>query len=457
MTVSPSSTELPAYLARDYDLRMLRVSMQDVAGARVAAFQLTLGNEQPPDAVPMLYATMQELGLPPTGTAAARGRLRESFALPTHITEALRPALNAGARAGQPLWLSLAAPTGLLAALPWEALLQPALRVPILRLPYQSICPRLPSSDLDTVLCIGIPLGSEQLPFLVEAMLSQVRRATLKRMRIHVFAKDSLPDASLSAFRSAYGSDLVIETYATPDPNAPDATEATHAWLGWMRRAFAARHPDRAVDVVHVVCHGYQQYDEGMMALADLAPDTGGTAAWPMVSAAELVQFLNELGAWGLVIASPPSNPCPAGLRLLQHALARLRPGPSAMCEADGMGPGEPIGKVYEFLFDPAHPVPTGAGLSLYCHPVLVSGREYDAASKDQLDQFTIVNKLQDVYRELTMPVWVASLQRQLEMAAGSMLSTTGTGSPPEQGATAEVLDAVTDYVKRANKSGGPS
>jgi hypothetical protein len=434
-------------LQQQYKLKVLRIyldnSMDDKS---IAIFTLTLGNGEE---VAVLTASMPELGLPDTADFDVEGEadLQDSvFRIPDHILGALKSLLTDSEPADAPLWIRLSVPLGLLPAVPWERLLQPYLGIPILRLPHHRLCPRVPTSDIDTVLCFSSPAYEPDLQRRLDLFIEQIPVDLAKATNFHLFANRTVYPKLLE-LKTKYDSHFSITVYQPRDDVSHTMSGTQNPWLCWMRSALG----ERSADVVHFLCHGYRVREEGALAFAS-SPNlqTKSTQA-SIVFAPELVEFLNQVGAWCVAFTSSSTDDSVAGIRMLQNTVARLRPGPAIVHEMKDPDSRRALGAAYRFLFTPPQPPPASSAISLYCHPIWVSGEEMDEDSNQQLQEFTLDGMIADRVAGSSPPTWLASSQRKLEASAEDLAEAEETD--PDNGRTRArklVLDAITEHAQKS-------
>src|SRR5215470_8897307 len=170
-------------LQREYGLKVLRLSMSSEDGKGHVLFSFS-----GPDGIEsaLLNASCEEIGVSSDDIKWASTAMMR---IPDHITGALRHLLEETEPAGAPLWIRISAPVGLLPAVPWERLLQFALEVPILRLPYHIVTPRAPEKDFDSVICFSSPAAKRETEMdVVQAFIKQIPVDLAKYTTFHIFA-----------------------------------------------------------------------------------------------------------------------------------------------------------------------------------------------------------------------------------------------------------------------------
>lgn len=401
-------------LQQQYRLKVLRIYMDtSMENKSIAIFSFTIGDGEE---IARLTASMHELGLPDTQNVDEQGEagLQESdFRLPDHILGALKFLLNDSEPVDAPLWIRLSVPLGLLPAVPWERLLQPYLNIPILRMPHYRICPRIPASNIDTVICFSSPVHEAELPSQLDQFIEQVPIDLAEATTLHLFA-DRAVHGAFMALKKKYDSQFRINVYAPPVNLSRAALSLQNPWLSWISSALG----ESSADVVHFICHCSRVREDGALVLASSASGTKNAQEASLLFAPELVEFLNRVGAWSVAFTSPPADHSVAGMRMLQNEVARLRPGPTMVHDMKDPDSRRALRAAYRFLFMPPQPPPASPAISLYCHPLWLTGTDTDEDSNQQLQQYTLDGKLGDRLTGTSPPAWLASSQRKLEISA---------------------------------------
>lgn len=443
-------------LQQAYGLRVLQLRMDSASGEGKAVFNLTLGRDED---VAILTSPIEDIGLPPTSRLGIEGEagLEESrFSIPERILITLKVLLGEGERRYEPLWIRLSAPRGLLTAVPWERLLQPALGIPVFRLPQHLICPHAPPAGLDFVICLGSSASTrdDQVTWchdLIRHMPASLEQA----VTYHVFAEEAVRQ-SLEARRMQFGTGHRINTYKWPDKPVEAEVSPTHhgenCWLLWMKEVLGSR----TADNIHFLCDGYRIRDEGALILAE--PDSGkrNLIAGRLVFSCELVDFLEEIGTWSVTFTSTPAESSAAGIRMLHDRVAQQRPGPTIFHDMDYPGNLDALRDAYEFLYMPPARPPDSGALSIYCHPLWTTGAPADVESLRQLQQYTLDGKVGNLLTSKSPPVWLASAQRKFEATAGDLAE--AETEDPNNGrkqAREFLLNVIADHLQRSGDTEG--
>ncbi|MHB1397943.1 MAG: hypothetical protein ACYDAI_08460 [Trichloromonadaceae bacterium] len=370
-------------LKRQFDLLTLKVSLNtsesqtqircELEGRVGESFEPLHGWEFP----------THELGLPERLERRQSLYQGYAFSLPADFRAGLVQAVAEENPEGLPLWLHLAKPYGYLGMVPWERLLQPELKLPILRLPdFLANPPRETPSVLDVVLCSSLPLAKES--FMVIDHLTRMAQGILdavpRQTTIHMFTdREWYPQLRSQVNNLGLDGPVIVHNpEAAVNYPAPEATVRVgtrqggieNPWLLWIRDALQGR----SIDIAHFVCHGYLAGDLGALAFSETPVRNQDRQLARFVGAAELTAFLTQVGAWSAAFSSPEHNYCEMGLRQLADSIAQLRPGPIIHHELPGDTNGQALAAVYRFLFGPAlEPPPASPALFTYCHPSRLS------------------------------------------------------------------------------------
>lgn len=441
-------TSVGEQLQQMYRLRVLRITLDATDPVPLAVFSLSLFTSPSQcEEVAVLTATMPELGLEGYQAGVVHVHLPQAFTLPSRIVEALQGWLSIGPDAGQPLWLRLTSPLGLLPAIAWEELLQPKLHVPVLRLPYHAICPRIPARGIDTVICFSTATDEPEVRSRIREFVEHVPLDFARASNFHLFA-DARAYEYLVQLEREFGDQVRINVYEPLPVQAIPRDSERNPWLAWIKET-VAKSQQHSVDIVHFLCHSEHSADQGRLVLrSEPRADPSETQRMEL-SAAEIVTFLNDVGAWCVAFTSALNDRTAGSMRLLQTQIAMLRPGPVLVHDMKVKGSREGLAEAYRFLLRPDHPVPNTAALSLCCHPVLVTAANVDAESYKQLSSYTLADKVTEFYQDLSPPAWLGAVQRKMEMEAGELADETDPAVISGQQSAREVLlDAVSDYVK---------
>jgi len=438
-------------LQSKYGLRVLRIYMDNTAADKpLAVFRLI---ERNGDEAGVLTASLPELGfdLEAREQGYASLALPDTYRIPLHIVAALRAWLADDRADGAPLWLRLSVPLGLLPAVPWEELLHPLLGVPILRLPYQSIYPRRPPGGTSTVVCFSSPVSEPDVQARLDAFIGQVGMDLARATRFHLFGNRAAYPALLQ-MRHKYAGAVRIEVYDPAGAPARDTAVAHNPWLHWIAAAMG----EGRVDIVHFLCHCDRLGEFGALMMGSEPGDAPDSPHPCRAEAAELIDFLDHVGAWCTAFTSAPAERSAAGMRMLQTQIARHRPGPLLAHDMNVAGSAAGLDAAYRFLFSGNRQPPASAAVSLYCHPVLLSPQDVDEESSKQLREFTLEGRLGDALHDNSLPGYLVSSQRKLECSAG-FLAEAQKESPDGGRVRARnlVLDAVSDYARSLSGQDG--
>ncbi len=468
-------------LKRTYDLLVLAVRL-DASGREVEAhFELEAKHDGSVEVVREWRVPAEYIGVPERLDRSGTRRGLSDFRLPDDLLYDLRDEIARLGGGGRPLWLHLRKPYGYLGCVPWEALLVPALWLPVLRLPDFFERPPLESPRaLEVVLCSSTPDDEraygqfDHLGAIVDRILLGADRPAT----VHVFTDDRLGPA----LAQRDPSDRVI-VHAPSSAGGFDPTREgmENAWFRWIRRVLAGR----SVDVVHFMGHGYLARGRGALALS-ASPDPAARARWStFVGDAEVDAFLTTLGAWGVAFSAAEGNYSELGLRFLADSIALRRPGAVLFHDWQRDGDGAALAEAYRFLFsvEPQRP-PTSDAVFMYCQPFRVAepdeagsepeeaGAAWDAPTRgptrghtrgpapDGPEEIPEATPLEDAAFEgmapeemETAPNWLATTARYLEQQAFQISQTADTkrrGRPSGAGDTLrQIQDVMAKHSRR--------
>jgi hypothetical protein len=372
-------------LKRQYNLVVLKVEIRPTQPGVLFTLQAKVDGAMTD--VRVWLSSISELGLN-RDLSNARGT-RGVGTLPAAMVSEIAQWMKENIHDGQPLWVHLVKPYGVLRFMPWERAFGSTFGHAILMLPDFLFPPPRESSDvLDVALCASAPLNVEE-GFVREALhdaIGGIMQASVRRTELHVFTDTTLYNEVRAASSLISDSNVRLTLYdpadAAPYTSADlssrlvDRTgQLRSPWLLWMRNALT-RH---SVDVVHMVGHGYLTRDRGALLLAQSPLErTGDFRAGP-VSAIELCNFMTQVGAWGTVLTGVRDNYSPMGLRALADEIGQSRPGPVLMHSLDRDPHQALLAPAYRLLFDTApSSMPVSEALFVYCQPYRVGSAAGD-------------------------------------------------------------------------------
>lgn len=461
-------------LKREYDLLTLKVSLDTADRETRVTCDLEGMAEGQFGRLDGWVLSADDMGLPDHLEARRTLYGGYAFRLPEHLVEGLRQAIGSVEPSGQPLWLHLVKPYGYLGMVPWERLLQPALQIPLLRLPdFLADPPRETPSVLDVVLCTSLPTAKESFMVVdrLTEMIPGILAAVPRRTTIHLFT-DAEWHPSLEHRLKEMG--LLEGPVELHDPQeagpyaAPEATlqvrdrpgAIENPWLLWIRDALKGQ----SIDIAHFICHGFLSRDRGALAFSETPLRNEDRRMARFVGAAELTAFLTQTGAWSVAFSSPENNYSEMGLRQLADAIAQLRPGPVVHHEITGDSGGAALAGVYRFLFGPApQEPPASPALFTYCHPSRVTGKPKARTLFSRAAFQRIVNSAENVpshpllkkifQKDENVPSWIAASQRFIEQQNLDLLKLSGeTGAKAEKAVEGmrQTLKQIQDVIARA-------
>jgi hypothetical protein len=349
----------------DHDLPSLRIAYRD-GGREAVRFWLVRGAGEL-----QLVAECEASELGPLDFRDGEAITDDQFSLPSDVLYQLSRQVRDLGRSPSPpdnaLWLELVSPRGYLHLVPWERLLAPLGR-PLVRLPNYTVRPRAQFKSLEIALCASSSVMTGE--FDPAATLARLARLWLTASgmptTVHLFC-DSRAHARLVELVGDLDGVLVADPRRWEAVAQPSAT-FTSVWLEWMCGEMA----DRAVDVVHVVGHGYLSGGRGAVAMSESPTCEQGQVA-VFVGAAQLSQFVAGRGAWAFVVSGPSDNYSEAALREVADAMAVNSPGISIAHDL-GLDPDvHELTRVVELVFAGkdavTEPLP---GICCWAHPKFV-------------------------------------------------------------------------------------
>jgi hypothetical protein len=374
-------------LKQQYNLVVLKVQLRPTSPEVLFTLQAKVDGQMTD--VHVWNCGLSELGLTLSRASGNTGRTPPLGVLPPAFVSLVAAWMDEHIHDGQPLWVHLVKPYGALRFLPWERAFGSGFRHAILMLPdFLFPPPRESSETLDVALCASAPLNAEEglVRDALRGAIDGILTASVRRTEVHVFVDATLyPEIQALAATQTNGTVRITPydpagsaPYVEADPSSRlvDRTgQVRSPWLLWMRDALK-RH---SVDVVHMVGHGYLARDRGALLLAQSPlARTNDFRAGP-VSAIELCNFMNQVGAWGTVFTGVLDNHSPLGMRALADEIGQSRPGPVLMHSLDRDAQQQMLAPAYRLLFDTAPSgMPVSDALFVYCQPYRLGTTQAD-------------------------------------------------------------------------------
>ena len=415
-------------LKRRFDLLALRVAM-DLSGDKPqVGIKLQGRSDGQLGLVADWAIEAATIGLPERLERSGTTYQGCSFEFPGEILDSLKAVIADSEYNDQPLWLHLAKPLGYLNLVPWEQLLQPALNMPMLRLPdFVANPPRESMQSLEVALCGSVPIAKAAFTAVdyLAGMAQHLLNTVPRRTTVHIFCDTGLFPGVSQCVASMGLHDVHVHDPAEAESFAPAerqyaltdrSSRVRNPWLLWMREALSGR----SVDMVHFLTHGYISGDSGALAFAESPLENQDRRAARFVGVSELLAFVTQVGAWCTAFSSPEHNYSEMGLRLLADTIAQMRPGPVLHPEMRLDEDGAALADAYRFLFgrDGAQ-LPSSPALFTYCNPSLLeppkpAARRRRGATRDGGPPPG--DMIGDMYQQAeSVPSWVGSSQRYLE------------------------------------------
>jgi hypothetical protein len=372
------------------------------------------------------------------------------------------------------LWVWLVKPYGPLGAVPWEQL-WPTAGIPVLRLPDVLPDSRPPTSTIDVAICASGPRVKGPSP--VAQTVPQVMRSVSvigHPVRFHVFA-DSGSHGMLIGEIDHLGIDVEVydwnEDMATPPARssreARRRPEPMNPWLSWMAQSVRKR----SFDFVQFVSHGYLLGDEGTLALSR---DPDDIDAVTHIGAAQLLDFLPKVGAYGVVFTSTEQNYSLSGLRILADSIGSRRAGPVMLHDVASRDPDEVSHEVshgYRLMLgkEAVADAPEAGSLMMYVQPevVLTHKEEKDAREGEYGISFAVPDEGESLdftppedveqFKRSAMgedsPAWASAMSRFIEQKQAELrtyVSEAGaTSDQPYVRGMTDAIDELTEIAKQ--------
>ncbi|MFC9585804.1 hypothetical protein ACFVJ8_23660 [Streptomyces yangpuensis] len=396
------------------------------------------------------YGLSAESG-PPTGAV-----------VPAKLLDAVVPFMTEHPGHSSGLWLRLVPPYGHLGAIPWEREIVPRIWQPMIRVP--DLLPV--AADLGRVWSVAIVVhelphreerGILWAPWYVASFIKMLHRAIGSGVAAHVFA-DGVTYEGLRRLLPEYGPAHLYpvadsETAGQDHPvseaawaESPAGLPSPFLWADWIASSLRGE----AVRALYVLAPATFDGDRPVLTMGPDPQQPTDPDDSVYVTAEDLRQLANRLGASTLCLGSPEDNPCDAATRLLADALGQHRAGPTFYSDLRVDPDGAALAGAHAFLNDPARldPIPRDPSLFGHLQPRHVqalldepwpdpdgpdqswlTGRTSmgDSATSQELvpafDAVPDTERISDQYAGgAAVPTWVAATERYLETKAAKLL-----------------------------------
>jgi hypothetical protein len=359
--------------------------------------------------------------------------------LPLNMGHELQGLLASVLRDDDCLWLELTEPLGYLPVLPWEEMLAPYVKAPILRLSPYPLELLAPESKLSIVLCISVPLErSPQSTDALGSLMYGIGGGLPQGSTLHVFADEQAHEMCAKAARRPSNDGApIIKVYDLPTERERDASD--EAWTAWVAEALGGK----AADIVHLYGSALM-YSDGPRLIA--IRDPGRTKAQPSrrsgkdaaeggrplryLTSVDVSKFLTQFGAWGAVFSLPARAPDQSriALRFMTDQVGRARPGAAVFHDAAADSQYTALTAAYRFMTgDATVKPPHSAAVSVCCNPanaMRVPPPPLQLPAELQMRLEQIRNSLKaTAQREHALPTWMAALQRAVEQSVSRVAS----------------------------------
>jgi hypothetical protein len=434
------------------DLVAITISLDpDTPPAALARVRLVVERATKPVHETSVPAT--DLGIPLMFDPSAYRYREPEWRLPASLVNELVDAVgeSLGDELLDILWLHLASPSGFVPVVPWEALLTPAFRVPVVRVPNFALFPPLDTRSIDVALCISQPVAKAEFNA-AELAATIARRLLVPESAfctVHVFADapthSRLRNTGL-ARDNGDGAIVLHDPARAPGARRQSAfadeagSDGWNPWLAWMKATLSAR----TVEAVHFLGHGYLATDQAALAVAESPVENRDSDAARFIEARQIASFLDAVGAWSVGFTTPPLSFSSMGIRVLADDLAHRRAGPILIHSLATDPDGRRLGAIWADLLHGVPPTePTD--VALYCHPRIFSmqhGSESSSFAGSLLSDPRIGGRnAQD------QPAWVTLTRRYLEQSTARLFPNSDEPDSATQRAAAEGVREALAFV----------
>lgn len=363
-----------------------------------------------------------------------------ALSVPDKLGPDVLDALGQLGNAEPALWLRLVPPYGYLGAVPWEESVGRS-GLPMLRVPDRLPAAVDPGRRFTMVVAVCVPTGSSWILPYLQNLLIRLQNLVSGELDFHVFADaesadriglDLGPGAQVhhpSDARTAWAS----RTARSPGERRGSSESPTgQVWSDWIADGLAGR----AARAVHVVTDCVWDGDRPVLAVTRDPRERVDERSGAGVTAEQLRNLTDLLGAATLSIASLPDGTADAATRMIADSLGQTRHGPTIYSSIAEDPEADALVATYRFLLKPGWRVPRHPSLFAYLQPEHVQDPRYPtpddgpvargdsgpAASADLRGYFATAEQV---------PLWVASSQRFVEAGwAGEQLR----GAPIQPG-----------------------
>jgi hypothetical protein len=410
----------------------------------------------------------------------------EALALPAGLIETIREQVDAlaGLPPGQPLWLKLARPYGMLGTLPWERELGRALKCPVLRLPDYTAPPARRPDILESALLVdpGPPAEVDVRDVLARtrSMVSAILRASVHPGSVvHLFTTAAW-HGKLARLGRRLGRVRVHDPAATQTSSAALAAEAATPFHGLRSAPWAdwIAAEARGIDAIHLLCRAHRT-DTGAEIVLSSSPSPKETrVALTVIDENELLLLLTRAGAWSISFV-PVVRAQSQAVAFVADSVAHRSAGAVLFHRLPERASAATLASAFEFLYGTGSGgVPLLAAGFMYCHPSQTRLQR----SGGQRGAYPVLTEHAALFARGVpgappmAPNWVGSTQRFLESAVfhevrkGSgdiLLSQMGHGAGPDRRTPSaapdscasttlhDIQDVVAAYLK-SHESGEP-
>jgi len=330
------------------------------------------------------------------------------------------------------LWIEFCEPAGYLPMLPWEKMLRPATKMPILRLsphPREALSAKI---DLSVVTCVTAPTKAfVPMPNQLATLVHAIHKSLPGNSQVHIFADDlCFPACSQAVIKEKYGKTRSIYLHEMSTTERHALAGSPRPWTDWILKSLG----DGGADIVHCIATSTLSPDQPRLVVArdvmspahrkKAASDRGARRDIRYITGLDHAEFVRSLGAWAAVFSGPVRRAeaieTRLGLRLFAHQFATLRPGISVYHNFTADPRCESLSETYNFLTgDFSVPASTSTSVAVYCHPARATPFAVQAAQQPS-PLVREYSRLEEAVKHAIdlpgpLPAWVATAQRLAE------------------------------------------
>jgi hypothetical protein len=402
-------------LQKFYGLPVLRVQLGQLDGRPCAVLSLVDNTSHEINILDTRSVTLDAFGLQDIDPSY------DDLGVPDDVVSWVSQWVHQSLDPSSVLWMHFKHPYGVLGAMPWERDLQPAIGIPLLRIPDAFPEQDRSTSTLELALVATAPAAEG--PSLAAQMGARVARAIAagigERLRLHVFGDLEARDFLRGELAGLPVREVLVHDVEEPRRTDDQSGELRNGWLRWIRQAMAGR----TLDAVHFNVHGNALGQDGAI-LTPLEPDSPDRA-WPIsVQSGEIKSFLTQVGALVVGFSRPPDNYSDFGLRRLVDDLGAVRAGPVVLHDQELDQDFTGLQACYAFLTAPAPGFPPATpSLMLMAQPKQVYVPESPLLPTSAGDDLPAPgDAVKEHFEREETPMWLGAAERYLEQQQGELI-----------------------------------